>query len=159
MNNFKIVLNSCGIKNNLLYLLSNHTLSDGKTKYSIKQWKNMINYYLNNKYNDEEIYKILRTIYSKDVSFSNLERATHLALNIIKSIPKNKKIYSLLDYGCANGAITRELYKKMNIEQKNVYGSDVQYYDNKDFNFIKLEKNNEMEIINTGSIKLKSLLS
>ena len=42
----------------------------------------------------------------------------------------------------------------MNIEQKNVYGSDVQYYDNKDFNFIKLEKNNEMEIINTGSIDL-----
>lgn len=154
MNNFRIVFNSDKAVKNLLYTLSNHTLTDNKTKYSMAEWKKLIGSYLSKGYNDEKIYKKLRLLYSKDISFSDLGRAAYLASNLITFLPKNKNYNTLLDYGCANGAITRELYKQLNINPKNVYGSDISTYDNTDFNFIHVNTDNKLSSIKSGSIDL-----
>lgn len=72
--------------------------------WTTKQWYQ----YLLTKHhsNDEDIYNELRTLTVPENKFDNTKRSTKLATNIVKLLPKNQPIYSFLDFGCGNGAIT-----------------------------------------------------
>ena len=132
---------------NLLIKLSEHDLKN-KTKLNKDEWNEVLLKLI--KYPDTKIYKILRKMYNQDDCF-NQSRAIVMAskiLNIVK--PLNIKINSLLDYGCANGTITKELAKNLNVSQ--IYGADIKDLINPDFNFILLKDNNFMPSIKNKSI-------
>jgi len=148
---------------NLLIKLSEHELKYKKhelkykkhelnNKYDKYQWKKILLQII--KYPDEKIYKILRKMYKQDDCFSDMRglvMATKI-VNIVKSIntPGCCKINSLLDYGCANGTITKELARQLNIN--NIYGADIKDSINPNFNFILLQNNNLMPTIKNNSI-------
>ena len=44
-----------------------------------------------------------------------------------QNIPVGCKINSLLDYGCAEGAITAELGRQLGLQPHQVFGADVRY--------------------------------
>jgi 2-polyprenyl-3-methyl-5-hydroxy-6-metoxy-1,4-benzoquinol methylase len=93
-------------------------------------------------YHDDKIYKILRTMYKQDNCFTS-NRGIIMAIkivNIVKSLKYPLKLDSLLDYSCANGTITKELARQLNIN--NIYGADIKKLINPDFNFILLKNNN-----------------
>ena len=78
-------------------------------------------------------------MYKQDDCFSQ-NRAIIMAskiINIIK-IFDYIKINSMLDYGCSNGTISKELAKQLNI--KTIYGADIKDLNNADFNFILLQR-------------------
>ena len=175
-NQFKLIFKSKKDTKRLLEKLSQHELKNN-TKYSQKKWYNIIYKYIKKKYDDNKIYNRLRLLFKQENLFYNQSRAAFLALNIIKFIPKNTKINSLLDYGCASGTITKEIANKLNIPKKNIYGADIEDYnilrdrvidetdtinseDGKeiarvsDFNFILLNENNYMPTIKNNSIDL-----
>jgi len=143
--------NNKNIKIRLLKKLAEHKLINNKYN-TIEDWDNIINGYINNGDNDEVIYSNLRKLFHKDKNFENVGRAVALANNIIKFIPKNSNINSLLDYGCANGIITEQLGKILKIEK--VYGADVKDYNIQNLHFILLKKNNLMPEIEDSSIDL-----
>jgi len=89
-------------------------------------------------------------MYKQDDCFSEnrgIVMATRI-VNIVKSL--NIKIDSLLDYGCSNGTITKELANQLNVI--NIYGADIMDLKNTDFNFILLKDNNLMPQIKNKSI-------
>lgn len=128
---------------NLLAKLNDHKLKNGG-RFNKKMLKKLI------KYPDEKIYNILRTMYVHENCFSG-ERGNKMAyhiVNIIKSL--NIKPSSLLDYGCANGTISKELAQQLNISL--FYGADITPINNPDFNFILLKNSNLMPTIKDNSI-------
>lgn len=132
---------------NLLIKLTEHELKDN-TKLSKEDCKKILLKFV--KYPDEKIYKKLREMYKQDDCF-NESRGIVMASKIINIVkPLNIKINSLLDYGCANGTITRELAKQLN--GNNIYGADIKDLVNPDFNFILLKDNNLMPTIKSRSI-------
>jgi ubiquinone/menaquinone biosynthesis C-methylase UbiE len=134
--------------NNLLIKLSEHELKNNKL-LNKDEWNKILEKII--KYTDSKIYEILRKMYKQDNCFSN-DRGTIMAnkiINIIKSL-NLQNINSLLDYGCANGTITLELAKQLNIN--NIYGADIKDLINPNFNFILLKNNNLMPTIKNKSI-------
>ena len=128
--------------NNLLIKLKEHELKKGKE----------INNEIFTKYPDKKIYKILRKLYKQSDTFSP-ERAIIMANKIINIVkPLNINFKSLLDYGCSNGTITKELAKQLNINR--IYGADIVPIETNDFNFILLKDNNLMPQIKNKSIDL-----
>jgi ubiquinone/menaquinone biosynthesis C-methylase UbiE len=149
---FKFIFNNDqNIKIRLLKKLAEKELING-TKYTIEDWNNIINKYLNNNYNDEIIYLKLRKLFKKENNFDNIDRSIVLAKNIIKFIPKHIKVNTLLDYGCSSGAITKQLGKLLNV--KNLFGSDIKNYETNEFNFILLKNNNLMPDIKNNSVNV-----
>jgi ubiquinone/menaquinone biosynthesis C-methylase UbiE len=144
---FNLLFNYKKNVDNLLIKLSEHLASDNK-KLSKDEWKEILLKII--KYSDEKIYKILRRMYKQDDCFS-ADRGIFMASKIINIInPLNLKINSLLDYGCANGTITKELAKQLNVQI--IYGADIKKVDKPDFNFILLQDNNLMPQVKNKSI-------
>jgi SAM-dependent methyltransferase len=76
-------------------------------------------------------------------------RADFMVENVIENIPTNflfpkKLINTVLDYGCAEGAITSKLATKLNIPKDRVFGADVRVIPSEGFTFLHLssEQNN-----------------
>ena len=149
-NQFNLLFTYKKYIDNLLIKLSDHELKNNK-KIDKNNWKKILLKLI--KYPDIKIYKILRKMYKQDDCFSE-NRAIIMAskiTNIILNVQKNK-MNSMLDYGCANGTITKELGKQLNI--KKIYGADIKELNNidKNFNFILLKNNNLMPQIKNNSI-------
>ena len=135
-NQFNLLFTYAKNINNLLIKLSEHELKNNK-KLNKSNWKKILVKII--KYPDIKIYKILRDMYKQDDCFSQ-NRAIIMAskiINIIK-IFDYIKINSMLDYGCSNGTISKELAKQLNI--KTIYGADIKDLNNADFNFILLQR-------------------
>jgi ubiquinone/menaquinone biosynthesis C-methylase UbiE len=134
--------------NNLLTKMEEHELKNN-SKLTQYEWKNVLLKLI--KYSDKKIYDILRKMYKQVDTFSQ-ERGNSMAKKIVSIVNKISvnKVNSLLDYGCANGTITKELSKQLNIDL--VYGADIIPIATNDFNFILLDKNNLMPQIRDNSI-------
>jgi ubiquinone/menaquinone biosynthesis C-methylase UbiE len=146
-NQFNLLFKNNMYIDNLLTKLSKHKLKNNNY-LNKKKWKYILKNLIKN--SDQEIYKILRDMYKQENCFS-IERGIIMAskiINIVKSFPIN--ISSLLDYGCSNGTITKELAKRLNVTK--IYGADIIPIENPDFNFILLKENNLMPLIKDKSI-------
>jgi ubiquinone/menaquinone biosynthesis C-methylase UbiE len=132
---------------NLLTIMSKNKLKNNKI-LTKTEWFDILLKLI--KYPDKKIYKILRKMYKQFDTFSD-DRGAFMANKIINIVkPLNIELNSLLDYGCANGTITMELAKQLNINK--IYGADIVPIKNVDFNFILLDKNNLMPEIKDNSI-------
>jgi ubiquinone/menaquinone biosynthesis C-methylase UbiE len=135
--------------NNLLSKLAEHKLKNNIIIDKYK-WKKILLKIL--EFDDSKIYKILRKMFIQDETFSE-ERAKHLAFKIVNIIkPFNYTLKTLLDYGCANGTITKELAKQLNINT--YFGADIIDIPNPNFNFFLLKDNNLMPKIKDNTIDL-----
>ena len=158
-NKFKEIVTSTDddTKTYLYKFLASLELKDG-TKQNASAWKTALETLVHKKTSQEKIYAHIRDICKQENSFNNIQRAKTLAKRItneLKYYRPYKRYNSILDIGCATGAITTELMQELKIPASRAYGTDVDDYPITKFNFIKTTQNTEtFDAIKPASIDL-----
>lgn len=86
------------------------------------------------------------------------ERSDFLVNRIIECLPEpiqknpSQHITSLLDYGCAEGGITAEVGKKLQLPPEKTYGADVRSITSHTFQFLPLANENRSKPLGIGHI-------
>jgi hypothetical protein len=150
-------------KNRILQRLADKELKSG-IKYNKEKWESLIQILIDKNCNDFHIYDMLRKNYigkSLDESLKidirsineRIEereikveavnedgRANFLVDMTLQCIPVSmqKNIHTLLDYGCAEGAITAQLCRKLGVLPSHAYGADVRSLKPSGFTFVLL---------------------
>lgn len=151
-------------------------------KLSAEEWNEHIEKALKESKNDTGIYSLIReqtlaktlkdslnevvVVKAKDATSSagpteddnEGDRSSVLVDMTMECLPPNirnapyRYVKNMLDYGCAEGAITATLGKRLGLSSENVYGADVRSISSKDFTFIQLPSEDESTPPPLGSI-------
>jgi SAM-dependent methyltransferase len=107
---------------------------------------------------DRAAYAALRELFAKDNPMESSDRADVLADNIVHAIPARFRApRAYLDYGCANGTITRRVAATLRVSPAHVFGADVvDVGDHRGYSFILLDPDAppSLAAIPDGSIDL-----
>jgi ubiquinone/menaquinone biosynthesis C-methylase UbiE len=89
---------------------------------------------------DRAAYAALRAMFAKDNPMESGDRADALADNIVHMVPARFRApRTYLDYGCANGTITRRVAATLGVAPTHVFGADVvDVGDHRGYSFILL---------------------
>lgn len=125
---------------------------NGSTKYYSKQkWDRFITNWIESGMDDAAIYSNIRryTLGEQELHSTNTlpelpennGRTSFMVKMLGKCIPRRRKthVVNYLDYGCAEGAITAEMGKYLNLEKKQIFGADVRAIPDEGFRFIQLD--------------------
>lgn len=151
--------------------IHNSVNPSAETKLTISEWDEIIGRMIyQEKLDDFGIYNHLRKLYVGTTLVTDLEisntnsnaasasrndddeggaggdgRASYLVSLTVNCIPSKYKsnIKSILDYGCAEGAITGQLCKQLQVVASSAYGADVRYLPAVGFQFLQLPAETE----------------
>ncbi len=160
--------------------IANHQLADGTSKWSEKEWEEKIRRILEVGGNDYHVYDFIRRqccgnsikeaifetqhkgsvntkVNSSSGGGEEEGRNKSLAARVKKCLPlriSQQGVSSLLDYGCAEGAITSLLGEEMRVPEGKLFGADVRAIAGDGFKFIQISSENAdvNESPSTGSI-------
>lgn len=129
-------------------------------------WDRVIQSLINSNKNDWDIYSIIRELTlgkSLEESLSSTEiasenkaesnddeangRSNFMVRMILDCIPKTSgsgKVHRMLDYGCAEGAITASLGSALLLKEKDIFGADVRAIPSPGFTFLHLKSEEQL---------------
>ena len=125
-------------------------VKNGSTKYYSKQvWNQFITDWIKSGMDDVAIYTNIRryTFGEPDLHHTGMRtlpenngRTNYMVKMLGKCIPRHRKtsVVNYLDYGCAEGAITAEMGKYLNLPKTQIFGADVRAIPDEGFQFIQL---------------------
>jgi ubiquinone/menaquinone biosynthesis C-methylase UbiE len=118
-----------------------------------------------NKDSDSTIYAALRNCFDekhrskKGKEFSQ-GRANNRTRQILKIIPPQLRIYSMLDVGCSEGSITADLGYELGLEPKKIHGCDIsEPKATVGFQFTHLKKDSELPYKSQSQSLITALMS